>query len=277
SPGATLAAGIGFPIACVIVVAARFLTRRFLRSEILIDDWLTIPALAFTTGMGICLIIGVTRKGLGYPTPQPLDPKDTLTFVAPETVITRKVEYSIELLQFPALTCTKLSLLLFYRRIFCTPWRRTLNAIFSIMIVICILWGFGFFFSTTFICGAHFSAFWTTVRDLRTHCPNLLTEQAWLACSDFVIDAIIFLIPIPLILRLQMSFGRKVAVLVIFLFAVFTVAASITRMVIFLRAIQNLKKKYASTGYDNLIITAGLYFTNIETSLSLIVVCLPSL
>jgi len=158
---------------------------------------------------------GVGYKGLGYPTPQPLDPKDRLLFIAPETVATRKVrgvksgsvnrahtpqvEFAIELLQFPALTCTKLSLLFFYRRVFCQPWRAFLSALLSTMIILCIIWGFGFFFSMTFICGIHFPAFWTNVKALNSHCSHLHTQQTWLAVSDFVIDAIIFLIPIPLV------------------------------------------------------------------------------
>lgn len=68
-------------------------------------------------------------------------------------------------------------------------------------------------------------------------------------------------------------------------------------MVIFIRAVQNLKKAYKSTGADNGrqfsvgrcslstkltyqtyigIITAGLYWTTVECGLGLISVCLPS-
>ncbi|OCL09908.1 hypothetical protein AOQ84DRAFT_375393 [Glonium stellatum] len=246
-----MAAGIVLPCISTIVVALRFYTRSSLKSEKFLDDWLTVPALVFTTGMGIAMVIRVACKGLGYPTPQPLNRNDALNFMTPTTVITRKVEYSVELMQFPALTCVKLSFLVFYQRIFSTPWRRAVKAFFFIMIFLCILWGLGFFFSMTFICGTHFSAYWTTVHDLKAYCPHLLTQQAWLVCTDFVIDAIIFLIPIPLIVRLNLTIGRKIAVLAIFLFAAVAVAASITRMVVFLRAIENLERKYKTTGYDN--------------------------
>ncbi|KAH8725905.1 hypothetical protein GQ44DRAFT_706705 [Phaeosphaeriaceae sp. PMI808] len=276
SPGAVLACGITFPIVCAIAVGVRFQSRRTSKSQLVVDDWLTVPALICVLAMGVSLVVGVAHEGLGYPTPQPPASNENLTFIAPQTVLTRKVEYAIELLQFPALTCTKLSLLFFYKRIFCTPWRRLLRSVFLVLILICILWGIGFLSSMAFICGRHVPAFWGTVQDLKTHCPGLHDQEIWLVCTDFFIDVLIFLVPIPLVVQLEMAFARKIAVMVIFLFAAITVGASLTRMIIFLRAISSLRKKYNSSGHDNLIITAGLYWTMFETGMGLIVVCLPS-
>lgn len=276
SPGAVFACAIAFPIVCTIAVGTKFQSRRASKSQLVIDDWLTLPALVSVIAMGIALVIGVACKGLGYATPQPPASNENLTFIAPQTILTRKVEYAVELLQFPALTCTKLSLLFFYKRIFCTPWRRLLRAVFSVLIAICILWGLGFLSSMALICGRHVPAFWGPVKELKTHCPGLHDQEIWLVCTDLVIDVLIFLVPIPLVVRLEMAFVRKVAVMVIFLFAIITVAASLTRMIIFLRAISSLKEKYNSSGHDNLIITAGLYWTMFEAGMGLIVVCLPS-
>lgn len=130
-----------------------------------------------------------------------------------------QVEYAIELLQFPALTCTKLSLLFFYKRIFCTPWRRLLRAVFIVLIVICVLWGFGFFGAMAFICGRRVPAFWGPVQDIKAHCPGLHEQEIWLVSTDVFIDILIFLIPIPLVLQIEMAFTRKIAVSIIFLFA----------------------------------------------------------
>lgn len=41
--------------------------------------------------MGVVLVIGVACKGLGYPTPQPPASDQVLNFIAPQTVLTRKV------------------------------------------------------------------------------------------------------------------------------------------------------------------------------------------
>ena len=45
SAGNTMAAGIVFPAVCAIVVGTRFSAKRYLGSNLLIDDWLTLPAL----------------------------------------------------------------------------------------------------------------------------------------------------------------------------------------------------------------------------------------
>ena len=45
SPSNVMAAGIVWPPLCAVVVALRFYTRRVQGARILLDDWLTIPAL----------------------------------------------------------------------------------------------------------------------------------------------------------------------------------------------------------------------------------------
>ena len=45
SPSAILAVAIALPILDAIAVALRFYTRRLQRLPLLIDDWLTVPAL----------------------------------------------------------------------------------------------------------------------------------------------------------------------------------------------------------------------------------------
>ncbi len=45
SPSNVVAAGAVLPSLCAIIVALRFYTRRAQRARLLLDDWLTIPAL----------------------------------------------------------------------------------------------------------------------------------------------------------------------------------------------------------------------------------------
>lgn len=45
SPGATIAAGAVWPPLCAAAVALRFYARRVQGERLLLDDWLTIPAL----------------------------------------------------------------------------------------------------------------------------------------------------------------------------------------------------------------------------------------
>lgn len=45
SPSNVMAAGIVWPLLCSVVVGLRFYTRRIQGARMLMDDWLTIPAL----------------------------------------------------------------------------------------------------------------------------------------------------------------------------------------------------------------------------------------
>ncbi len=45
SPSNVIALGVVWPLLCAVVVALRFYTRRVQGARLLLDDWLTIPAL----------------------------------------------------------------------------------------------------------------------------------------------------------------------------------------------------------------------------------------
>ncbi|KAF2659359.1 hypothetical protein K491DRAFT_192913 [Lophiostoma macrostomum CBS 122681] len=292
TPAATILAGIIFPVVGGALVALRFYSKHVKRSGVEIEDWLTLPAFVFILGMCFCLVYGVVYKALAYPTPRPADPKDLPTFVAPKITLNRQVchrsifwktganllqlEYAVLIAQIPAISCIKLSFLFFYKRVFATPHRGCVTYLIWAMIAICTLWGVSFFFSFVFICGTRFSAFWGPLIGFKMYCQGVLNCNFWLSISDFILDVLIFVFPMPLLWRLQMSLTRKLAVLSIFMIGGLTVAASITRMVIFIRAVVNLRKAYKSTGADNLVITAGLYWTTFECGMGLIAVCLPS-
>ena len=130
----------------------------------------------------------------------------------------------------PCLGSIKLSFLFFYRRIFC-PNKKNLASLFlDAMIVLVVLWTLGFFFSELFNCGTHFSALWGSTVDLMS-CDKTEVHLLALVITDFITDAIILIFPIPLIWRLHMAVGRKLAVMAVFLLGSVAVAASLTRLV----------------------------------------------
>ncbi len=238
SPANTIACGLIFPIVSGAIVALRFYCRNLQGAKLLIDDWLTIPAwvsLLEITGDESCRstnstsvlydwnghlpcnrydelnsqsdlpltlhCTGVERHGFAYPSPQPGPGQNPKTFTAPEIVINRQLEWALELMQFPALTCIKLSFLFFYQRIFCTRVTKILNIFMWFLIVVCILWGIAFFFGFVFVCGTEITKLWGTNGDFKAHCSRILTENYYLTITDFILDAIIFIIPIPLVRR----------------------------------------------------------------------------
>ncbi|MCJ1471056.1 hypothetical protein MMC07_009704 [Pseudocyphellaria aurata] len=146
-----------------------------------------------------------------------------------------------------------------------------------IAIVITIAWAVSFFFAILFHCGRHFGAWRTAVVELNQYCGESLAIPYGWAISDFLTDVLVVLLPLPQIWKLHMSVSRRLAVITIFLLGTLAIAASITRMVIFIQAIQHLKKEYRITGADELTVTAGLYWSMMESGLGLTAACLTTL
>jgi hypothetical protein len=199
SPSLVIAAGAAWPPICAAAVILRFYTRRTFKMKLLLDDWLTIPALILTTGMGATLISGVALKALAYPTPAPANPAEALSHSSFQLQTTRQVLWALELLQIPALACVKLSFISFYRRIFCTGHGRIFNIATIVMNVTIIAWTLAFFFALLFACRLKFAAWWTSVEALSTECVNSLDLENAFAISDFIMDLFVYVLPIPVV------------------------------------------------------------------------------
>ena len=104
--------------------------------------------------------------------------------------------YAFNVLQTPALGLVKISILFFYRRIFCG---RFFNIICWTLIAIVIAWALAFFLTTVFNCGSLFSANWNTIGQLRLKCLNTFKQLLALSISDVVVDVCIFAIPVPFV------------------------------------------------------------------------------
>jgi hypothetical protein len=121
-----------------------------------------------------------------------------------------------------SLALSKASILCFYRRIFCplTKWYDFATLTISFMLVIVVMFGVGITFATIFACGTHVSYWWSSAgAELKDHCVNTQMLEYAQSVSDFIIDAIIILIPIPLVWRLKLSSKRKLGVIAVFLTA----------------------------------------------------------
>lgn len=112
-----------------------------------------------------------------------------------------QVEFAFELMQVLALGFVKLSVLFFYRRIFCTIQGGAFDHINKIMIVISIAWMVAFFFSHLFSCGTSFYAQWGSIEDTLVHCKGSLLMENAFGISDFVTDAMVLVLPIPKVMK----------------------------------------------------------------------------
>jgi hypothetical protein len=97
------------------------------------------------------------------------------------------------------LAFVKLSILFFYRRIFCgTKGTSTsiMNIVTWAMIALTIIWGISFFFANLFQCGIHWTDNWSSTATLNNDCIKTVQMNEAYFISDFLIDFIIFVMPI---------------------------------------------------------------------------------
>ena len=153
---------------------------------------------------------------LGYPTPG-VDPSDGLSTLPPQEVVVRKVAllqpsqrafgtniswkvyWATTLLQITALTCIKISCMLFFRRIFHTGMERVLSAFTYTYIFLSLGWFLSFFFAFLFACGTQFSNAWGTAEQALS-CPvsPSVVDQG-MSYMDLILDIIILVFPLPFV------------------------------------------------------------------------------
>ena len=127
---------------------------------------------------------------------------------------TPQVELIFEATHVIPITLAKCSILFLYKRIFRGP---VFTAVVWTSLGIAVTWGLSYFFTLLFLC--------TPIPTYLRHgpsapgvsCSNELQVYYSLSISDFLIDVIILVIPIPFVWRLKMPPRHKVAVTVIFL------------------------------------------------------------
>ncbi|OTA69356.1 hypothetical protein K449DRAFT_418792 [Hypoxylon sp. EC38] len=277
-PGHVIAAGVVLSVVDIASVILRFYTRKRQQQPLKADDWLLVPASLLTTGIGICLVYGVSQKALGYASQ--LDPdliESSLEITTEQLTTAFRIEFSVICMIPVTLGCVKAAFLFFYRRIFSVSKK---TSIFLVgMIVLVALWTVGFFFTVVFECGTNFWAILSpqsTVKSLTTHCIKTMDLAFAFGISDFITDIIIICIPVPLIWRLSFSTAKKFATSAIFLLGIVSAAASLTRLLIIAK---NVKAAVVFNPYEDeiLVITEYLYWGMIECGIGVFAACLPTL
>lgn len=93
---------------------------------------------------------------------------------------------------------TKLSVLLFYRRIFANNGTRWFDVGSSIMICVVISWTLSFFFANLFECGLQMEQLWAVEPSVPKHCIQQLKMFLAQAYADVATDVLIICLPIPI-------------------------------------------------------------------------------
>jgi hypothetical protein len=118
-----------------------------------------------------------------------------------------QIQYFFDLIGVFAFGSLKLSILFFYRKIFCVSKANNdaFNTITTSMIAIVFVWTVSFGIGAIFLCGARLVYAWAPVALVAEHCTSQLQFLEGYAISDFIIDCFIWALPIPKICGLHMA------------------------------------------------------------------------
>ena len=151
--------------------------------------------------------------GLAQPTPPGNGPEGFLTVINDALIVTEKVvplcwndghkqgnadtreqiEWAFNLVQCLSFGTAKLSVVLFYRRIF---RGQVFDIISKTMIAIVIAWMLSFFLAILFECGINYWALWSTLENLLAHCVDDTKIFKAFSISDVITDVLILSMPL---------------------------------------------------------------------------------
>lgn len=248
-----------------LVIALSFVGMRFwCRGRILhvlgAEDWLILAAVIFSMGLTGSAIEQAAR-GAGQHT--------WLQDWFQGLPMQRAAWYGI-LFYWMSLECTKLSILLLYRRFFTMPWARWLN-----YLVLAITVGVGIYLGVTvFTACTPLEAFWnwglflvpgTTCRDGRTWWTN--------AGLHIFTDVVIIILPLPVLSHLRLPRRQKFALFGVFTLGAFVVAISIYRLVYLITMESNPPPDWDNS-YNQAFLT---FWTTVEVNASICCACVVTL
>ncbi|BCS02755.1 uncharacterized protein AKAW2_61019A [Aspergillus luchuensis] len=251
---------------CIFVgfrIWAKWLSRRSLQA----DDYLIFRGLALSIGCSITQLVGSIDGLLGQhettgPDGQPLlhDPK-FLTY--------QKCKFASQMMAVVGLGLTKISLLVLMRGIFAVS--RTFRLGSNILVGLTAIWTISFFISNLFTC----YPITALVEEYYGHkCLNSLAMWYAGCITDVLIDLIIMVLPLPMIFKLQLPQKQKLAISAMFVMGTAVVGISITRMAMYFHIGATYLEHYNDDSY---FISPVVFWTNIESSLAVILACLPTL
>ncbi|PWY77716.1 hypothetical protein BO83DRAFT_223514 [Aspergillus eucalypticola CBS 122712] len=194
NPASIIRIPILFPILGTLTVTLRFYTRRKTKFVLWIDDWLTLPALGLEYVLATLMLWGATTGSLGSLLLQPDDPRpDAYIFSNSDPQIRLlQIQYVADIVTVWAFGFAKLSILYFYRSIFCS--RRTIRTAFHsvtmCMIVLVSVWTVVFGIGTIFICGAHPVNPWGTIAVFTSECSLHVPIVEGHECNRAVVEAV---------------------------------------------------------------------------------------
>ena len=179
----------------------------------------------FAIASSICVYVGAIDGQLAQHVE--LDPDGNGVWTH-RIVVFLEVLYAQQLCSTLVFGFTKLSVLLFYKRVF---RGNTFNAAVWTMIAIVVVWTVAFFLANVLQCYPIWIN-WNASGAQADQCINtnmMYKAQAW---TDVLTDIMILSLPVPCIWALQMPARHKVGVTSIFLLGLLTVLSGIAKLIV---------------------------------------------
>ncbi|KAH7327493.1 hypothetical protein BKA65DRAFT_566961 [Rhexocercosporidium sp. MPI-PUGE-AT-0058] len=238
-----------------LFVALRIFARR-LNVGLGPDDWVLLVAFAFYLSMTSTAWV-IIATGFG---------QHTFWLLTRQVMKALKFFYICELLYLSVLTFTKLSLLLFFRRIFPSDGFRIATVCVGAFIVASNI---SLMMTLALQC-LPVHGFWTNwmYKVPPVKCINSFAAVYVAAGLSIFHDVVILVMPIPTLIGLNLEMRKKANLMVMFGVGSFVIVASVIRL-------PSLMKMGNSTdpSYDQAPVAV---WTNIETSVGIICACLPA-
>lgn len=237
-----------------VAVIMRFVARSTSNNiSLASDDYLIVAALLFAYGTGICSLLSVNYGG----------GKHLWAITAKDFILIWKLLYAYVMIYATAVTCTKVSILLFYSRIFGIKYSMYLCLFFTIGYWITII--------VTINVGCRpLDYFWRRYTDLTAvgTCIDIPKFFFGNGIAAMLIDVIILCVPVPIVWGLQMPTSQKLAVVSILLLGSFVCIASIVRIVTLERNVKSSDPTWT--------MSPVFVWSCVEPFIGIVCACLPT-
>ncbi|KAK4161126.1 hypothetical protein QBC43DRAFT_324167 [Cladorrhinum sp. PSN259] len=213
--GAIIACAIVSLAIAAIAVAARFYTRSVIVRVLAAEDWFVLAAWVFAIGNAVGIIMQA-KSTLG---------RHTWTLTPEDFLYSGRASWMGTLFYQLSLACSKISLILLYIQVLTYNYAR--RAAYA-MLAIVVLYNVAGFVSTMTLC-IPIQAMWDPTVHGTCHIdPRFM----WLFIGFHIgTDFLIFLLPIPVVLRMTVPLGQKLMLLFIFALGLLICLISVLRAV----------------------------------------------
>ncbi|KAJ8123438.1 hypothetical protein ONZ43_g615 [Nemania bipapillata] len=240
-----------------IALALRIWARNFQRFGMMADDYLMVVALIFTYGTLVITILGA-KAGAGRHL-WALHPQDVANIF--------RLLYSYTFIYAGSVSFTKLSILLFYRRLFerGSQW-------FHIRLGFAAFFTVGYLLSIWSVAAALCQPtefFWTQFLGAKGKCLDINASFLSLTVLNLVADLLVLIVPIPEILALKMTTKKKIGVCAVMLLGGLVCVVSAVRIWAFYQF---------TVEVDITWVQANVFLlSSVEPAFGIVSACLPSL